>query len=118
MQGSSGWRCFYSKAWGRKRPRHRVTPMSQLANNAATETGMSKKPRKSSKSASESSGLQLGRPVEWPRTPEAAKLHRVPTPQKDTNYLLRFTAPKSTSPYPVTGQPDFGHLVIDDGPGQ
>jgi 7-cyano-7-deazaguanine reductase len=92
--------------------------MSQLANNAATETNMSSKPRKSSKSAPESSGLQLGRAVEWPHTPAEAKLDRVPNPQTDTNYVVRFTAPEFTSLCPVTGQPDFAHLVIDYVPGQ
>ncbi len=57
--------------------------------------------------------LQLGRAVEWPKTPEAAKLDRVPNPQKGTDYLVRFTAPEFTSLCPVTGQPDFAHLVID-----
>ncbi len=28
-------------------------------------------------------------------------------------YLVRFTAPEFTSLCPVTGQPDFAHLVID-----
>ena len=62
--------------------------------------------------------LQLGRAVEWPRTPGEAKLDRVPNPQRDTNYLVRFTAPEFTSLCPVTGQPDFAHLVIDYVPGQ
>jgi 7-cyano-7-deazaguanine reductase len=62
--------------------------------------------------------LQLGRAVEWPRRPEEAKLDRVPNPQKDTDYLVRFTAPEFTSLCPVTGQPDFAHLVIDYVPGQ
>src|SRR3981189_2006316 len=75
---------------------------------------MSKTPNKSSKSK----GLQLGRAVEWPRTPEEAKLDRVPNPQSDTNYVVRFTAPEFTSLCPVTGQPDFAHLVIDYVPGQ
>jgi 7-cyano-7-deazaguanine reductase len=75
---------------------------------------MSKKPGKTSKSGP----LQLGRAVEWPHTPEEAKLDRVPNPQKDTNYLVRFTAPEFTSLCPVTGQPDFAHLVIDYVPGQ
>jgi 7-cyano-7-deazaguanine reductase len=61
--------------------------------------------------------LQLGRAVEWPKTPDEAKLDRVPNPQKDTNYLVRFTAPEFTSLCPVTGQPDFAHLVIDYVPG-
>ena len=32
-------------------------------------------------------------------------------------YLVRFTAPEFTSLCPVTGQPDFAHLVIDYVPG-
>ncbi|MGB6240832.1 MAG: NADPH-dependent 7-cyano-7-deazaguanine reductase QueF, partial [Bradyrhizobium sp.] len=39
---------------------------------------MSTKPRKASKSTSSPSSLQLGRAVEWPATPDAAKLDRVP----------------------------------------
>jgi len=74
---------------------------------------MSKTPRKSAASSS----LQLGQAVEWPDRPEAAKLDRVPNPQKDTNFLARFTAPEFTSLCPVTGQPDFAHLVIDYVPG-
>ena len=62
--------------------------------------------------------LQLGRAVEWPDSPEKAKLDRVPNPQADTNYLVRFTAPEFTSICPVTGQPDFAHLVIDYVPGK
>ena len=62
--------------------------------------------------------LQLGRAVEWPDSPEKAKLDRVPNPQADTNYLVRFTAPEFTSICPVTGQPDFGILVIDYLPGE
>src|SRR5487761_2057290 len=77
---------------------------------------MSRKPRKSSRPASAASSLQLGRAVEWPTTPEAAKLDRVPNPQRDTNYVVRFTAPEFTSICPVTGQPDFAHLVIDYAP--
>jgi 7-cyano-7-deazaguanine reductase len=61
--------------------------------------------------------LQLGRAVEWPDSPEKAKLDRVPNPQAGTNYLVRFTAPEFTSICPVTGQPDFAHLVIDYVPG-
>src|SRR6202008_2263613 len=48
-----------------------------------------------------------------PQTPEAAQIDRVPNPQKDTDYLVRFACPEFTSICPVTGQPDFAHLVID-----
>ena len=55
----------------------------------------------------------LGRPAAIPATPEEAVLDVVPNPQKGTPYLTRFTCPEFTSLCPVTGQPDFGHLVID-----
>jgi 7-cyano-7-deazaguanine reductase len=62
--------------------------------------------------------LQLGQPTPWPRSPEEARLDRVPNPQADTDYVARFTAPEFTSLCPVTGQPDFALLVIDYVPGQ
>ena len=58
-------------------------------------------------------GLQLGRASPQPETPEAARLDRVPNPHADTFYVARFTCPEFTSLCPVTGQPDFAHLVID-----
>ncbi|MGW8206015.1 MAG: preQ(1) synthase [Hyphomicrobiaceae bacterium] len=56
---------------------------------------------------------QLGKQVALPESPEAAVLDRVANPHPDTHYLARFTAPEFTSLCPVTGQPDFAHLVID-----
>ena len=56
---------------------------------------------------------QLGRDVRGFDSPEAAVLERVPNPHPDTRYLVRFAAPEFTSLCPVTGQPDFAHLVID-----
>ena len=60
-----------------------------------------------------SAGLQLGRPTPLPRSPDEARLDRVPNPHPDTDYLARFTVPEFTSLCPVTGQPDFATLVID-----
>lgn len=57
--------------------------------------------------------LQLGRNVPVPAGPEEAALEAVPNPHPDTNYVARFTCPEFTSLCPVTGQPDFAHLVID-----
>ncbi|MCK9919395.1 preQ(1) synthase [Microbacteriaceae bacterium K1510] len=57
--------------------------------------------------------LQLGRPAAIPASPDKAVLDRVPNSHRDTNYLARFTAPEFTTLCPVTGQPDFAHLVID-----
>ncbi len=56
---------------------------------------------------------QLGKSVEQPESPEAAILEKVANPEPGVTYLVRFTAPEFTSLCPVTGQPDFAHLVID-----
>ena len=40
-------------------------------------------------------------------------LEHVANPHPGTLYLVRFTAPEFTALCPVTGQPDFAHLVID-----
>jgi 7-cyano-7-deazaguanine reductase len=56
---------------------------------------------------------QLGRNVSLPQSPDEAELERVPNPHTDTHYAARFAAPEFTSLCPVTGQPDFAHLVID-----
>jgi 7-cyano-7-deazaguanine reductase len=55
----------------------------------------------------------LGKPSRLPASPEAAILDRVANPHPDTDYLARFTAPEFTTLCPITGQPDFAHLVID-----
>ncbi len=56
---------------------------------------------------------QLGRPTTQPASPEQALLERVGNPQPGTHYLVRFTAPEFTSLCPLTGQPDFAHIVLD-----
>ena len=56
---------------------------------------------------------QLGRVSDQPQSPDQAVLERVPNPQSGIDYLVRFTAPEFTSLCPMTGQPDFAHLVID-----
>jgi 7-cyano-7-deazaguanine reductase len=64
------------------------------------------------------STLHLGQASAIPASPETATLDRVPNPHPGTSYLARFTAPEFTSICPVTGQPDFGILVIDYVPGE
>jgi 7-cyano-7-deazaguanine reductase len=56
---------------------------------------------------------QLGGDTKVPLTPETAILETVANPHPNTNYVVRFTCPEFTSLCPVTGQPDFAHLVID-----
>jgi len=60
---------------------------------------------------------QLGAKVDTPPSPEAAVLERVPNSNAGTDYVVRFTAPEFTSLCPMTGQPDFAHIVIDYIPG-
>lgn len=60
------------------------------------------------------SGLsQLGKNVEQPQSPEQAILEKVPSGNQGTDFVVRFTAPEFTSLCPMTGQPDFAHIVID-----
>ncbi len=56
---------------------------------------------------------QLGSSTETPTNPDEAKLEAVKNPHPGTDYLVRFTCPEFTSLCPVTGQPDFAHIVID-----
>lgn len=68
------------------------------------------------KGAARPSLRQLGRTVDAAASPEKATLETVANPQAGVLFLARFTAPEFTSLCPVTGQPDFAHLVIDYAP--
>ena len=59
---------------------------------------------------------QLGHLSRLPASPAEAVLERVANPHPGTLYLVRFTCPEFTTLCPVTGQPDFAHLVIDYAP--
>ncbi len=56
---------------------------------------------------------QLGGKTELSTSPETAVLESVANPQAEVDYMVRFVAPEFTSLCPMTGQPDFAHLVID-----
>ena len=56
---------------------------------------------------------QLGRQVKPPASPATATLERIANPHPGSLYVVRFAAPEFTSLCPITGQPDFAHLVID-----
>ena len=60
---------------------------------------------------------QLGAATPAPASPDAAVLERVGNPQPGLAYLVRFTCPEFTSICPLTGQPDFAHIVLDYVPG-
>ncbi len=61
--------------------------------------------------------IHLGQTSALPASPQDTVLDYVPNPRPGRPYLVRFTAPEFTSLCPVTGQPDFAHLVIDYAPG-
>ena len=56
---------------------------------------------------------QLGHPTALPASPDDAVLEKIPNPHDGTEYAVRFTCPEFTTLCPITGQPDFAHLVID-----
>ncbi len=60
---------------------------------------------------------QLGQATPLPESPDEAVLEKVPNPQAGTRYCVRFTVPEFTSLCPLTGQPDFAHMMIDYVPG-
>jgi 7-cyano-7-deazaguanine reductase len=55
----------------------------------------------------------LGHPTSRPATPDDAILEQVANPVADRLYLVRLTCPEFTSLCPLTGQPDFAHIMID-----
>lgn len=59
----------------------------------------------------------LGRSTPAAASPAEAVLDRVAAPAQGHGYVVRFTAPEFTSLCPITGQPDFAHIVIDYVPG-
>jgi 7-cyano-7-deazaguanine reductase len=60
---------------------------------------------------------QLGAKSDIAFSPEEAVLETVPFTRRDgPPAIVRFTCPEFTSLCPMTGQPDFAHIVIDYAP--
>lgn len=55
----------------------------------------------------------LGHQHAQPASPADAKLERIANPEIKKNYLVRLSCPEFTSLCPMTGQPDFAHMIID-----
>jgi len=68
-------------------------------------------------SGAQESLTQLGRQAALPDSPGEARIERVANPDTGKIYLVRFACPEFTALCPITGQPDFAHLVIDYVPG-
>ncbi len=60
----------------------------------------------------------LGQNAAIPEVPDEAILECVQNPNMQSQYLIRLTCPEFTSLCPLTGQPDFAHIVIDYVPDQ
>jgi len=56
---------------------------------------------------------RLGHSSPLPASPAEAELETVPNPHPGLPYVIRFTCPEFTTLCPITGQPDFAHLVVD-----
>ena len=65
------------------------------------------------KNANVSGLTQLGRKLPLPASPDQAKLETFPNAYPHREYWVRFDCPEFTSICPVTGQPDFGRIVIE-----
>jgi 7-cyano-7-deazaguanine reductase len=55
----------------------------------------------------------LGHHASQPAKPTDAILERVENPATDRQYIVRLTCPEFTSLCPLTGQPDFAHIMVD-----
>lgn len=62
---------------------------------------------------SKSDLTHLGRESRIPASPAEARLDTVPAPNEGHLYAVRFSAPEFTTLCPITGQPDFAHLILD-----
>lgn len=91
--------------------------MSQTKKKSTKQKTAGKKASKKSGKLPAKKLTQLGSHSEIASSPDEAVLESVPNPQAGTDYLIRFVCPEFTSLCPVTGQPDFAHLVIDYVPG-
>ena len=49
---------------------------------------------------------------DYPNTPEEAKIETFRNAFPKRDYIITFDCPEYTSLCPVTGQPDFGHIII------
>ena len=75
---------------------------------------MAKKSQHSNTPTLQSASLtQLGAKISLPASPALARLESFPNRNPDRDYTIRFDCPEFTSLCPITGQPDFGRIVIE-----
>ncbi len=92
-------------------------PLKQERGRPNLAAAKSAKKRKTSTAAT-AELTQLGRASRIADRPEDAILETAPNSHPGRLYLARFVCPEFTSICPVTGQPDFAHLVLDYAPAE
>ena len=55
----------------------------------------------------------LGKTTDYPDHPDKASLDTFANPAPGRNYLISLDCPEFTTLCPITGQPDFAHIVIN-----
>lgn len=95
---------------------NRSTKSTRKSTQKGPAPGAAKRRTAAHREAAPAGVTQLGAMTATPSDPDQAVLETAPNPHPGTLYLARFTAPEFTSLCPVTGQPDFAHLVIDYAP--
>ena len=55
----------------------------------------------------------LGKTTDYPDHPDKASLDTFANPAPGRNYLISLECPEFTTLCPITGQPDFAHIVIN-----
>ena len=53
------------------------------------------------------------RKATYSNDPAAALVDRIPNQNSDVLFAVRFTCPEFTALCPITGQPDFAHIILD-----
>jgi 7-cyano-7-deazaguanine reductase len=81
--------------------------MVDITARAGNAMAMSRK-----KSTGESLTLLGAKRTVYPTSPAAARLEAFPNPHPERDYWIRFDCPEFTSLCPITGQPDFGTIII------
>jgi len=58
--------------------------------------------------------LVLGKKVNYNLSnPDFKILEAIKNPHQDSDYSIKLTCPEFTSLCPITGQPDFAHIIVD-----
>ena len=60
----------------------------------------------------------LGKTSQQPQSPEKAELDTFPNPAPKRDFIITLDCPEFTTLCPITGQPDFAHIIIQYTPNE